>query len=136
MQNSLDNRVVMTILVLLVEHFPPQRPLACRRAAPAGPREARPLAWGAGAAVPTAGWLMGGASVDGCTFYAVGGNTPGSVAVPNVISHPATDAWTSRAHADGPLTAFSRRQPTRIYVVEATLIFQPVCTLRDVHAHL
>ena len=111
--------LVMTILVLLVGVFPAAASPGLPPAAPAGPREARPLAWGSGAAVPTAGWLMGGASVDGCTFYAVGGNTPGSVAVPNVdLYNPATDAWTSRAPMPMGLYGI---QPsavgTRIYVV-------------------
>ena len=111
--------LAMTILVLLVGVFPAAAFPGLPPAAPMGPHEARPLAWGSGAAVPTAGWLMSGASVDGCTFYAVGGNTPGSVAVPNVdLYNPATDAWTSRAPMPMGLYGI---QPsavgTRIYVV-------------------
>ena len=33
-------------------------------------------AWNTAAAVPTGGWLMAGASVDGCTLYAFGGSLP------------------------------------------------------------
>ena len=90
--------LVMTILVLLVGAFSAAAFPGLPPAAPMGPHEARPLAWGSGAAVPTAGWLMGGASVDGCTFYAIGGNTPGGGAVPHVgLYNPAPAAWTPRA---------------------------------------
>ncbi len=110
---------LMVVLLMLIGILPAAAHPGLPPAAPMGPHEARPLAWGTGAAVPTAGWLMGGASVDGCTFYAIGGNTPGGAAVPNVdLYNPATDVWTARAPMPMGLYGI---QPsvsgTRIYVV-------------------
>ncbi len=107
-------------LVLLVSGMLPS---AAHRgpspAAPLGPQPASPSAWGFGAPVPTAGWLMGGASIDSCMFYAIGGNIPGSQAVANVDQYnPLNDTWTPRAPM--PLGLYGI-QPTaygtRIYVV-------------------
>lgn len=55
-------------------------------------------AWNTAAPAPTAGWLIGGASVDGCTLYAFGGNLPGGGAAPDVDHYnPVTNLWTARA---------------------------------------
>lgn len=109
----------LTILLLLVGILPAAAHPGLPPTAPFGPREAVPQAWGIGAPAPTAGWLMGGASVDSCTFYAIGGNLPGGVAVPNVdLYNPATNVWTARAPM--PMGLYGM-QPSasgsRIYVV-------------------
>jgi len=109
----------LTILLVLVGILPAAAHPGLPPAAPFGPREAVPQAWGIGAPAPTAGWLMGGASVDSCTFYTIGGNLPGGVAVPNVdLYNPATNVWTPRAPMP---TGVYGIQPSvsgsRIYVV-------------------
>lgn len=109
----------LTILLLLVGILPAAAHPGLPPTAPFGPREAVPQAWGIDAPAPTAGWLMGGASVDSCTFYAIGGNLPGGVAVPNVdLYNPATNVWTARAPM--PMGLYGM-QPSasgsRIYVV-------------------
>lgn len=75
---------------------------------------------------------MGGASVDGCTFYEIGGNLPGSVAVATVNQYdPASDAWTPQASMPEGLYGI---QPTaagtKVYVVGGypDVFFQPDST--------
>ncbi len=109
----------LTLLLLLVGILPAAAHPGLPPTAPFGPREAVPQAWGIGAPAPTAGWLMGGASVDSCTFYAIGGNLPGGVAVPNVdLYNPATDVWTARAPMPMGLYGIQpSASGSRIYVV-------------------
>lgn len=109
----------LTLVMLAISIVPAAAHRGLPPAAPAGPIGTSPSAWGTGAPVPTAGWLMGGASIDSCMFYAIGGNTPGSHAVTNVdLYNPLNDTWTPRA----PLpVALYGIQPSaygmRIYVV-------------------
>ena len=95
--------IVLSIAVLLViagvlpAAAHPGLPPATRYGVNSAPAAAS-AAWNSAAPVPTGGWLMGGASVDGCTLYAFGGSLPGGVAAPNVDQYnPVTNIWTARA---------------------------------------
>lgn len=119
MQTRWTITLFVTLALLVISVVPAAAHPGLPPTAPAGPLNASPSAWGTGAPVPTAAWLMGGASIDNCTFYAIGGNTPGSHAVTNVdLYNPLTDAWTSRAPL--PIALYGI-QPSaygaRIYVV-------------------
>lgn len=110
-----------TLVVLLV--LTGMLPAAAHRglppAAPLGPQPATPSAWGFGAPVPTAGWLMGGASIDSCMFYAIGGNIAGGHTVTNVdLYSPLNDTWTPRASLPAAVYGIqATAYATRIYVV-------------------
>lgn len=112
----------MTILLAIAGVLPaaahPGLPPAIRHGVHSSPAAA-PDVWSTAAPVPTGGWLMAGASVDGCTLYAFGGSLPGGVATPNVDHYnPVTNIWTARAPMpEGLYGIQATAHDTSVYIV-------------------
>ena len=112
----------MTALLVIAGVLPaaahPGLPPATRHGVHSSP-EAAPDVWNPAAPAPTGGWLMAGASVDGCTLYAFGGSLPGGVAAPNVDQYnPVTNLWTARAPMpEGLYGIQATAYDTSVYIV-------------------